>query len=142
MLNPSCLVALRLLILASSAHSEPKNLRLMGHSKAEGYSVQLTESDWRRLREKGKLVLGTPGPDYSPLGITTSGKDHEGLTADVSAACRPLAPPPPLKYAATHNPTKKQLDIAFSQGNIKLNQQHNIYLKQPKNNQAIKKQKN
>ncbi|OPB05927.1 hypothetical protein [Pseudomonas synxantha] len=60
----------------------------------------------------------------------------------MSALPAGLLHPPPLKYAATHNPTKKQLDIAFSQGNIKLNQQHNIYLKQPKNNQAIKKQKN
>ncbi|OPB05924.1 transporter substrate-binding domain-containing protein [Pseudomonas synxantha] len=117
LLNPSCLVALCLLILASSAHSEPKNLRLIGRSKVEGYSVQLTESDWRWLREKGKLVLGTSGPDYSPLDITTSGKDYEGLTADVSG----------LLAGLLHTPieircydTRAQLVAALKAGEVDL----------------------
>ncbi|WMI97569.1 transporter substrate-binding domain-containing protein [Pseudomonas chlororaphis subsp. aurantiaca] len=48
------------------------------------HSLRLSDADWRWLEHKGKLVLGTSAPDYSPFDITTSGKDYEGLTADVT----------------------------------------------------------
>lgn len=60
----------------------PETLHVLGRSQVDDYSVALDEQDWRWLRGKGTLVLGASAPDYPPFGITSSGKDYEGLTAD------------------------------------------------------------
>ena len=60
----------------------PESLQVLGRSSVSDYSVSLGEADWNWLRGKGTLLLGASAPDYAPFGITSNGRDYEGLTAD------------------------------------------------------------
>src|SRR5690349_438068 len=77
------LILLSLLCLwATNAGAQPQALGLLGRSSVDGYSVRLSASDARWLRQKGRLTLAVSAPDYPPFDITTSGKTLEGVTAD------------------------------------------------------------
>ncbi|TBU77010.1 transporter substrate-binding domain-containing protein [Phytopseudomonas daroniae] len=69
-------------VLAIAAEVQPEALQLLGRSEAEAQNIQLDEADWRWLRLRHELRLGTSAPDYPPFDISTSGRDYEGLTAD------------------------------------------------------------
>ncbi|WP_372339934.1 transporter substrate-binding domain-containing protein [Pseudomonas sp. P7548] len=56
--------------------------QVLGRSHVSEYAVSLAEQDWSWLRSKRTLVLGASAPDYSPFGMTTNGRDYEGITAD------------------------------------------------------------
>lgn len=72
-----------LLSLASAVQAaEPLTYKLLGRSTVEGYQVDLEESDRQWLRGQGTLVLGASEPEYPPFGITSNGRDYEGITAD------------------------------------------------------------
>ena len=72
-----------LLLLASSVlAAEPLTYKLLGRSTVEGYQVELDDSDRQWLRSQGTLVLGASEPEYPPFGITSNGRDYEGITAD------------------------------------------------------------
>ena len=60
----------------------PESLQVLGRSSVSDYSVSLGEADKNWLRRKGTLLLGASAPDYAPFGITSNGRDYEGLTAD------------------------------------------------------------
>jgi len=67
---------------AMNAGAQPQSLGLLGRSSVDGYSVRLPASDWRWLRQKGRLTLAVSAPDYPPFDITTTGKTLEGVSAD------------------------------------------------------------
>jgi two-component system, NarL family, sensor histidine kinase EvgS len=79
------------LLLSGSVHcvwaaaASVENLRVLGRSQVDGYQVVLDEPDRQWLRHKGVLVLGASAPDDPPFGITGTGRDYEGLTADYAA---------------------------------------------------------
>ena len=64
------------------ADERVESLDVLGRSHVEGFGVTLDEKDWSWLRDKGVLILGTSAPDYAPFGITSDGRNYEGLTAD------------------------------------------------------------
>jgi two-component system sensor histidine kinase EvgS len=78
---------LSLLPLASAAEKvqEAARLTLRGSHLETHLKVQLNEEDWKWLRQKGHLTLGTSSPDHRPLDITTSGENYEGVTADYAS---------------------------------------------------------
>ena len=65
--------------------AEPEPLQLLGRSSVEGYRVELNPTDWRWLRDKGHLRLGTSAPDYPPFENTINEHNFEGVTADFAA---------------------------------------------------------
>ena len=67
---------------AALAAAPAETFQVLGRSHVSEYGVSLSEQDWSWLRGKGVLVLGASAPDYSPFGMTTNGRDYEGLTAD------------------------------------------------------------
>lgn len=77
-----CFLFLGLFGFAASSHGESVDLHLLGRSEVDGYSVSLTKPDWKWLREKGTLILGTSAPDYAPFDISEGSQEFEGLTAD------------------------------------------------------------
>lgn len=79
-----CLILLLPLLglWAMNAGAQPQALGLLGRSSVDGYSVRLSASDWRWLRQKERLTLAVSAPDYPPFDITTSGNTLEGMTAD------------------------------------------------------------
>jgi two-component system sensor histidine kinase EvgS len=76
------LLGFLLLCGLGNALAAPQMLKLHGRSDVSDYSVGLDEADWRWLRGKGTLVLGSSAPDYSPFSITSNRHDYEGITAD------------------------------------------------------------
>ncbi|MFK3820980.1 transporter substrate-binding domain-containing protein [Pseudomonas yamanorum] len=76
------LLGFLLLCGLGNALAAPQLLKLHGRSDVSDYSVGLDEADWRWLRGKGTLVLGSSAPDYSPFSITSNRHDYEGITAD------------------------------------------------------------
>ena len=69
----------------ANATMPAQTLQVLGRSQVDGYSVVLDEGDREWLRAKGTLLLGASAPDYPPFGITGTGRDYEGLTADYAA---------------------------------------------------------
>ena len=67
---------------AALAAAPAETYQVLGRSHVSEYAVSLSEQDWSWLRSKRVLVLGASAPDYSPFGMTTNGRDYEGLTAD------------------------------------------------------------
>ncbi|MFW0756706.1 transporter substrate-binding domain-containing protein [Pseudomonas sp. H11T01] len=70
------------LFLSSGAGAEIQTLHLLGRSTVQDYRVEMDETDWRWLREKGALRLGASAPDYAPFDLTLNNYDFEGITAD------------------------------------------------------------
>ncbi|MBT2296161.1 transporter substrate-binding domain-containing protein [Pseudomonas fluorescens] len=68
--------------VAPQVGAAPESLQVLGRSSVSDYSVSLGEADRNWLRRKGTLLLGASAPDYAPFGITSNGRDYEGLTAD------------------------------------------------------------
>ena len=82
------LTAILLIGLLSSvamALDEPHTLRLLGHSTLEKPDVQLSEADWRWLRERRTLVMGVSAPDYAPFDLSNDNNELEGISADYAA---------------------------------------------------------
>ena len=75
---------------AAQPPSQPQSLTLLGRSSVDGYSARLSERDSRWLHDKGRLILAISAPDYPPFDITTTGTDHEGLTADYAGLLQQL----------------------------------------------------
>lgn len=61
---------------------EVEPLTLLGRSHGKNVNVRLDEDDWRWLRSKRVLNLGTAHTDSAPLDVTANANDYEGLTAD------------------------------------------------------------
>ncbi|WP_432707751.1 transporter substrate-binding domain-containing protein [Pseudomonas fluorescens] len=74
-----------LLPLIAVAFEEPQALQLLGHSHLEIPKVEMTEADWRWLRERRTLVMGISAPDYVPFDLTNNNDELEGITADFAA---------------------------------------------------------
>lgn len=73
------------LVVVYDAVAEARSYNLLGRSSADGYAVNLEESDGRWLSQKKILKLGASAPDYPPLELIRNGHDYEGLTADYAA---------------------------------------------------------
>lgn len=59
-----------------------EHLSLLGRSDDVHVTVALSEGDWRWLRSKRVLRLGTTVTDPPPFSLTYSASDYEGVTAD------------------------------------------------------------
>lgn len=57
-------------------------LTLLGRSHTSVQMLGLDEADWRWLRTKGVLTLGTSKTASAPFELTSSEREYEGLTAD------------------------------------------------------------
>lgn len=66
----------------STNWDEAESLTLLGRSQGKAINVGLDEDDWRWLRQKSVLNLGTALTDSAPLDLTANANDYEGLTAD------------------------------------------------------------
>lgn len=68
----------------SADHSPPgiESLSLLGRSHTSVQALGLDEADWRWLRTKGVLTLGTSKAGSAPFELASSERDYEGLTAD------------------------------------------------------------
>ncbi|MFJ2455916.1 transporter substrate-binding domain-containing protein [Pseudomonas protegens] len=76
-----------LLILSpfAAAHdmtSDIEPLTLFGRSHGTSLTLKLDEADWRWLRDKRVLRLGTAATDSASMNLTANPQDYEGLTAD------------------------------------------------------------
>lgn len=65
---------------APSAAAEP--LELLSFALPHFQELDLNTDDWRWLRWKRELVLGTAPPDYPPFEMSNNTHDYEGITAD------------------------------------------------------------
>ncbi|WP_339628823.1 transporter substrate-binding domain-containing protein [uncultured Pseudomonas sp.] len=77
-----CLLSSVLLGGLAAAAEPAEPLQLLGRAQASGQDINLSDADWRWLRLKHGLRLGTSAPDYPPFDLTTSERDYEGLSAD------------------------------------------------------------
>ncbi|WP_052659259.1 transporter substrate-binding domain-containing protein [Pseudomonas sp. LFM046] len=78
----ACLLFGGLLLPSFCVAEHVASLQLLGRSQSHDLKVQLEDADWRWLRDKGVLRIGTSEPDFPPFDITASGRDYEGITAD------------------------------------------------------------
>ncbi|NCE93596.1 transporter substrate-binding domain-containing protein [Pseudomonas sp. L13] len=79
------LVFLVLLVASGyAAAAEPgyESPTLLAHAPVEAFDVKLQNEDWRWLRDKKVLVIGTALNDPAPLVISSEPADFEGVTAD------------------------------------------------------------
>jgi two-component system sensor histidine kinase EvgS len=70
---------------AVSSSSAADHFTLLGRSSPAHMDVKLDGNQWRWVRGKRELILGTSAPDYPPFDITISGNDYEGITADYAS---------------------------------------------------------
>ncbi|AIS11547.1 histidine kinase [Pseudomonas chlororaphis subsp. aurantiaca] len=82
-----CCIAASLLMLCALAYANPVEqnyvpLTLLGRSKAADFDVELDNADWRWLRNKKLLVVGTSLSDSPPFDMSSDRGDYEGGTAD------------------------------------------------------------
>ena len=111
------------LLLAGSVHclwaaaAPVENLRVLGRSQVDGYQAVLDEPDRQWLRDKGVLVLGASAPDYPPFGITGTGRDYEGLTADYAALLAELLQ---VRIEVRRYPSRADVVHAVHQGEVDL----------------------
>ncbi|WP_460164113.1 transporter substrate-binding domain-containing protein [Pseudomonas sp. S2_F03] len=78
-----CLSIIAIDIHAAESTSVPKLYSLMSRSQVAQQELSLSNDDWRFLRKKRNLVLGTSASDYEPFDVTLNGSQYEGVTADV-----------------------------------------------------------
>lgn len=65
------------------AHSAvEESLGLLTYARPYYQELNLSQDDWRWLRWKHELVLGTAQPDYPPFEMSNNTHDLEGITAD------------------------------------------------------------
>ena len=81
----TAILLIGLLPSVAMALDEPHTLRLLGHSTLEKPDVQLSEADWRWLRERRTLVMGVSAPDYAPFDLSNDNNELEGISADYAA---------------------------------------------------------
>ncbi|MBA1293240.1 transporter substrate-binding domain-containing protein [Pseudomonas lurida] len=103
------------LLMTARADQEPMVLKVLGRSDVKDYQVQLNEQEWRLLRQKGSLVLGTSAPDFPPLGISVSGRDYEGLTADYAQLIAQLLHTPVVVH---RYPSRTEALTALKEGRV------------------------
>ncbi|WP_375056781.1 transporter substrate-binding domain-containing protein [Zobellella sp. DQSA1] len=60
----------------------PEPLDLLPHTRLPYREITLGEDDWRWLRQKKELTVGTSLPDQAPLDLSRGTGDYEGITAD------------------------------------------------------------
>ncbi|WDH50950.1 transporter substrate-binding domain-containing protein [Pseudomonas chlororaphis] len=82
-----CCIAASLLMLCALAYANPAeqnyvSLTLLGRSHAADFDVELDNADWRWLRNKKVLLVGTSLSDSPPLDMSSDRGDYEGVTAD------------------------------------------------------------
>lgn len=114
------ILMLSLLLLAVICHHATANtepLHLQGRSHVDGYKLDLTENDWRFLREHKVLRLGTALSDYPPLDISLSNNNYEGISADYAALLAELLH---VKIEVLQFPTRAQAVQALKEGKIDL----------------------
>ncbi|MNJ41581.1 Virulence sensor protein BvgS precursor [compost metagenome] len=81
----SPLVYLFLLSTACADEVQASPYRLLSRSQQPlNWKLSLTPAQHRWIEGKEQLLLGTSAPDYPPFDMTASGRDYEGLTADVA----------------------------------------------------------
>lgn len=97
--------------------AEPESLQLLGRSSVEGYRLELNQADWRWLRDKGRLQLGTSAPDYPPFENTINEHNFEGVTADFAALIAQLLRTP---VEVKRYPSREAAIVALKQGEIDL----------------------
>ncbi|MCB5309654.1 ATP-binding protein [Yersinia massiliensis] len=113
------ILMLSLLLLAVICHHAAANgepLHLQGRSHVDGYKLDLTENDWRFLREHKILRLGTALSDYPPLDISLN-NNYEGISADYAALLADLLH---VKIEVLQFPTRAQAVQALKEGKIDL----------------------
>ncbi|MGC5701026.1 transporter substrate-binding domain-containing protein [Pseudomonas sp. NFXW11] len=59
-----------------------ERLTLISQSTAQHRELKLSEADWRWLRNKRGLLLGTASPNALPMEISSAHHEFQGLTAD------------------------------------------------------------
>ncbi|MFZ0157203.1 transporter substrate-binding domain-containing protein [Pseudomonas sp. Hg5Tf] len=81
-----CITLLYLCQLSTAYADEIKasQYRLLSRSQPVGLKLSLNPAQQQWINGKGQLLLGTSAPDYPPFDMTASGRDYEGLTADVA----------------------------------------------------------
>lgn len=80
-------IILACLCLVSTAHADQVQTgpyRLLSRAQPVSMNLVLSATQRHWIDSKEQLVLGTSAPDYPPFDITTSGRDYEGLTADIA----------------------------------------------------------
>ncbi|MBT8768251.1 transporter substrate-binding domain-containing protein [Pseudomonas sp. DB1] len=79
------LTFIALLIASNSMQTlaEPHTLPLLSRPISFDWKVDISDDDRLWIRSKGELILAV-GNDLPPFDLTTSGRDYEGLTADVA----------------------------------------------------------
>ncbi|MFQ6571705.1 transporter substrate-binding domain-containing protein [Pseudomonas sp. UM16] len=81
----STVVYLFLLSTACADEVQASPYRLLSRSQQPlNWKLSLTPAQHRWIEGKEQLLLGTSAPDYPPFDMTASGRDYEGLTADVA----------------------------------------------------------
>ncbi|WP_371365435.1 transporter substrate-binding domain-containing protein [Pseudomonas sp. QL9] len=70
-------------VLASPELENTSTLKLIGRSELEDLPLELSADDWKWVRSKRVIVLGTATPSFVPLEIISNGMYYEGVTADV-----------------------------------------------------------
>lgn len=103
------------LSVMSALATEPQTLQVLGRSHVDDYQAVLDDTDWRWLRRKDTLVLGTSAPDNAPFGITTNGVDYEGLTADFAGLLSELLR---VRIVVKRYPTRDDVVQALKDGSI------------------------
>jgi two-component system sensor histidine kinase EvgS len=102
---------------ASDAATPPEQLELWGRSYKQGQKLNLSEQQWRWLRNKEELRLGVSLPDNRPFDITTSSQRYEGLSADYAALLSQLLAMPIIVSLFS---SRQQAREALSSGTIDL----------------------
>ncbi|WP_460104625.1 transporter substrate-binding domain-containing protein [Pseudomonas sp. S2_D10] len=112
------LILWSLLIAVAPAHSAPgETLSLLSHALPHFEELKLSEDDWRWLRWKRELVIGTAIPDYPPFEMTNSTHDYEGITADyISTVAHSLG----ASVRVRRYPDHLQLLDALAKGEVDL----------------------
>ncbi|MHC2148008.1 transporter substrate-binding domain-containing protein [Pseudomonas sp. 210_17 TE3656] len=80
----SLLACLYLLPTAYADDVQASQHRLLSRSQPVSVDLPLSSAQRRWIAGKKQLLLGTSAPDYPPFDMTASGRDYEGLTADIA----------------------------------------------------------
>ncbi|MEG0859374.1 MAG: transporter substrate-binding domain-containing protein [Pseudomonas sp.] len=78
------LACLSLVSTALADQVQASHYKLLSRAQPIGMELSLNSAQRHWLDGKERLLLGTSAPDYPPFDITTSGRDYEGLTADIA----------------------------------------------------------
>ncbi|WP_236207547.1 transporter substrate-binding domain-containing protein [Pseudomonas tohonis] len=112
---PGVLVGVLLAGLTANLPAE-EQLPLLGRPLPTDTQAELDLEDWRWLRDKRELRLGI-GNDLPPFDITTSGRDFEGLTADVAGV---IADKLGIGIKVLRYPSREEALRALEEGHVDL----------------------